>query len=184
MPSKDPRRRYLAACAAVPTYPEVGATRTATLPPGYSWIRRRVRLGHGPAVLERAGAYVLGWGTQLGSGFAVYPPPARIAAGTTVLLRIGLPGLRTARLVIPCRVVWTVEEPDRVGFAYGTLPGHPECGEESFVVSMDADGDVWFEVTAFSRPAAWYARLGRPVAAVLQHLAIERYLRVVARAAA
>lgn len=86
--------------------------------------------------------------------------------------------------MIPCRVVWTVEEPDRIGFAYGTLPGHPECGEESFVVSMDAAGDVWFEVAAFSRLAAWYARLGRPVAALLQHLAIERYLRVVARAAA
>lgn len=183
MRSSDLRRRYLAACAAVPTYPEVGATRSASLPPGYSWLRRRVHLGHGLAVLDRAGAYVLGWGTQLGSGFALYPPPERIAAGTTVLLRIGLPRLRPARLVIPCRVVWTVEEPDRVGFAYGTLPGHPECGEESFVVSMDAAGDVWFEVAAFSRLAAWYARLGRPVAAMLQHLAIERYLRVVAQAA-
>lgn len=183
MLSSDLRRRYAAACAAVPTYQEVGATRSASLPPGYSWLRRRIHLGHGPAVLDRAGAYVLGWGTQLGSGFAIYPPPARVAAGTTVLLRIGFPRLRPARLVIPCRVVWTVEEPGRVGFAYGTLPGHPECGEESFVVSMDAAGDVWFEVTAFSRPAVWYARLGRPVAAMLQNLAIERYLRVVAQAA-
>ncbi|MFI9273239.1 DUF1990 family protein [Kitasatospora sp. NPDC052896] len=176
-------RRYLAACAAVLSYREVGATGLAALPSGYRWLRRRVHLGHGPVVLERAGAYVLGWGAQLGSGFALYPPPARIAAGVTVLLRVGLPGLRLPRLVIPCRVVWTVEECDRVGFAYGTLPGHPECGEESFVVSMDAGGEVWFEVTAFSRLAAWYARLGRPVAVVLQHLAIERYLRVVARAA-
>ncbi|SEG87136.1 Uncharacterized protein, UPF0548 family [Actinacidiphila yanglinensis] len=184
MRSNDLRRRHLAACAAAPTYPEVGATRSAALPSGYAWLRRRVHLGHGRAVLDRAGAYVLGWGTQLGSGFAIHPPPARVEAGATVLLRIGLPRVRPARLVIPCRVVWTVEEPDRVGFAYGTLPGHPERGEESFVVSMDAAGEVWFEVTAFSRPAAWYARLGRPVAAVLQHLAIERYLRVVARAAA
>lgn len=184
VPSNALRRRYLSACAAAPSYPEVGATGSAALPPGYSWLRRRIHLGRGAAVLDRAGACVLGWGAQLGSGFAVYPPPARIAAGGTVLLRIGLPGLRLPRLVIPCRVVWTVEEPDRIGFAYGTLPGHPECGEESFVVSMDAAGDVWFEVAAFSRLAAWYARLGRPVAALLQHLAIERYLRVVARAAA
>jgi uncharacterized protein (UPF0548 family) len=184
MRSNDLRRRHLAACAAVPTYPEVGSTRSAALPPGYSWLRRRIHLGHGPAALERAGAYVLSWGTQLGSGFAIYPPPTRVTTGTTVLLRIGLPRLRPARLVIPCRVVWTVEESDRMGFAYGTLPGHPECGEESFVVSMDGAGDVWFEITAFSRLAAWYARLGQPVAAVLQHLAIERYLRVMAQATA
>lgn len=184
MPSNDLRRRHLAARAAAPSYPEVGATRAAALPAGYSWLRRRVHLGHGPAVLERAGTYLLGWGAQLGSGFAVHPAPGRIAPGDTVLLRLALPGLRLPRLVIPCRVVWTLEEPDRIGFAYGTLPGHPERGEESFVVSMDADGEVWFEVAAFSRLAAWYARLGRPVALLLQHLAIERYLRVVARAAA
>ncbi len=127
---------------------------------------------------------MLGWGVQLGSGFAIHPAPGRMLPGDTVLLRLALPGLRLPRLVIPCRVVWTVEEPDRIGFAYGTLPGHPERGEESFVVSRDADGEVWFEITAFFRLAAWYARLGRPVALLLQHLAIERYLRVVARTAA
>ncbi|WP_404814261.1 DUF1990 family protein [Kitasatospora fiedleri] len=145
-------------------------------PPGPPRPRTR-RAGTG-------GAYVLGWGVQLGSGFAIHPAPGRMLPGDTVLLRLALPGLRLPRLVIPCRVVWTVEEPDRIGFAYGTLPGHPERGEESFVVSRDADGEVWFEITAFFRLAAWYARLGRPVALLLQHLAIERYLRVVARTAA
>ncbi|WP_051055076.1 MULTISPECIES: DUF1990 domain-containing protein [Kitasatospora] len=183
MPPKDLPSRHRAARATAPSYPEVGATRDAALPAGYSWLRRRIHLGSGPAVLERAGAYVLHWGAQLGSGFALYPPPEKAAPGATVLLRIALPGLRLPRLAIPCRVVWTVEEPDRIGFAYGTLPGHPERGEESFVVSADADGEVWFEVAAFSRLDSWYARLGRPVALTLQHLAIERYLRVVARAA-
>ncbi|GLW56830.1 DUF1990 family protein [Kitasatospora phosalacinea] len=183
MPPNDLHRRHLAARAAAPSYPEVGATADAALPPGYSWLRRRVHLGRGRAVLERAGGYVLGWGAQLGSGFAVHPAAARTDPGTTVLLRLRLPGLPLPRLVIPCRVVWAVETPYRIGFAYGTLPGHPERGEESFVVSMDADGEVWFEVTAFSRLAAWYARLGRPVALALQHLAIERYLRAVARVA-
>ena len=177
----DLRSRLAAARACAPNYPEVGATRDAALPPGYAHLRRRVHLGHGREVLERAGQYVLAWGSQLGTGFAVYPPgPAE--PGATVLLRIGLPGLRVPRLVIPCRVAWTVREPDRIGFAYGTLPGHPERGEESFVVSMDAAGEVWFEVTAFSRLAARYARLARPVALVLQYLAIERYLRAVAAA--
>ena len=30
----------------------------------------------------------------------------------------------------PCRVVYVVDEPDRRGFAYGTLPGHPEIDGE------------------------------------------------------
>ncbi|MET8623873.1 DUF1990 domain-containing protein [Kitasatospora sp. NPDC004669] len=175
----DLHRRLHAARATAPTYAEVGATRGGRLPDGYAHLRRRIHLGQGPEALEWAGRYVRGWGSQLGTGFAVWPgEPAR--EGATVLLRLNLPGTRWPRLVIPCRVVWTVAEPDRIGFAYGTLPGHPECGEESFLVSMDADGEVWFEVAAFSRLSAWYARLGRPVALLCQHLAIERYLTAVA----
>ncbi|MFE6865609.1 DUF1990 family protein [Kitasatospora sp. NPDC057692] len=176
------QRRLLAARAASPSYREVGATRGTRLPEGYAHLRRRVHLGHGPEVLAHAGRFVLGWGCQLGTGFAVYPyAPAE--TGATVLLRLALPGSRWPRLVIPCRVVWTVDEPDRIGFAYGTLPGHPECGEEAFTVSMDAAGEVWFEVSAFARLASWYARLGRPVAVLCQYLAIERYLASVVEAA-
>ncbi|MFJ4792106.1 DUF1990 family protein [Kitasatospora purpeofusca] len=176
-------RRLSAARATEPDYREVGATADGRLPEGYKHLRRRVHLGHGPEVLARAGRFVLGWGCQLGTGFAVFPyAPAE--PGATVLLRLRLPGSRWPRLVIPCRVVWTVDEPDRIGFAYGTLPGHPECGEEAFLVSMDAAGEVWFEVVAFARLTAWYARLGRPVAVLCQYLAIERYLASVVRAAA
>ncbi|MCX4756761.1 DUF1990 family protein [Kitasatospora purpeofusca] len=176
-------RRLNAARATEPDYREVGATADGRLPEGYKHLRRRVHLGHGPEVMARAGRFVLGWGCQLGTGFAVFPyAPAE--PGATVLLRLRLPGSRWPRLVIPCRVVWTVDEPDRIGFAYGTLPGHPECGEEAFLVSMDAAGEVWFEVVAFARLTAWYARLGRPVAVLCQYLAIERYLASVLRAAA
>ncbi|WP_380281160.1 DUF1990 family protein [Kitasatospora purpeofusca] len=182
-PSSAPERLLLAARAAAPSYREVGATRGTRLPEGYTHLRRRVHLGHGPQVLARAGRFVLGWGCQLGTGFAVYPY-APVEEGATVLLRLALPGIRWPRLVIPCRVVWTVDEPDRIGFAYGTLPGHPERGEEAFTVSMDAAGEVWFEVSAFARLASWYARLGRPVSTLCQYLAIERYLASVVEAAA
>ncbi|WP_328313157.1 DUF1990 domain-containing protein [Streptomyces sp. NBC_00442] len=119
------------------------------------------------------------------------PAPSAIAApGATALVVLRLPGLLGLpwlpgfpRLVIPCRVVWTVRSAERIGFAYGTLPGHPECGEESFVVGREADGLVWFEVAAFSRPATWYARLGGPLTRLLQDLATRRYLRAVAAAA-
>jgi uncharacterized protein (UPF0548 family) len=52
----------------------------------------------------------------------------------------------------------------RFGFAYGTLPGHAESGEERFLVEWDRTGDaVRYDVLAFSRPRHPLARLGYPL---------------------
>ncbi|MFG2721037.1 DUF1990 family protein [Streptomyces sp. NPDC048416] len=183
---RDLRAAYDRACAAGLTYPEAGATGAPELPgadAGYRVFRRRITVGYGQDAFEWAGAHVLAWGTQRGAGFGVYPRvPA--APGGTALVVLRLPGLPFPRLIIPCRVVWTVRDAERIGFAYGTLPGHPERGEESFVVGRETDGHglVWFEVAAFSRPARWYARLGGPLTRLLQDLATRRYLRAVADA--
>jgi uncharacterized protein (UPF0548 family) len=75
-------------------------------------------------------------------------------------------------------VVWTATEHDHAGFGYGTLPGHQAKGEEAFTVERDADGRVWFAVTAFSVPARLPMRLGGPIAVGMQHL----YARVCGRA--
>ena len=83
------------------------------------------------------------------------------------------------RLWAPCRVVYVVDEPDRKGFANGTVQGHPERGEESVVVSIDEDGEVTFEVTAFSRPVRWFVRLGGPVTKGIQRRMTWRYLEAV-----
>ena len=84
---------------------------------------------------------------------------------------------------MPVRVVRVVDEPGRRGFAYGTLPGHPERGEESFVVQLADDGTVFFHLRAFSRPARWFTRLGDPVSRRAQTMIAERYLRSVWQAA-
>ena len=68
-----------------------------------------------------------------------------------------------------------MDEPDRYGFAYGTLPGHPERGEEAFVVERDKTGAV-FKIIVFSRPAELLARLGGPVTRRIQRTATKRYL--------
>ena len=75
-----------------------------------------------------------------------------------------------------CRIVVVVEEPNRYGFAYGTLSVHPECGEEAFVVSRDADGNVHLDIDGVSRPTQPLARLVPPFADHLQDRAILRYL--------
>jgi uncharacterized protein (UPF0548 family) len=57
----------------------------------------------------------------------------------------------------------------RYGFAYGTLPGHAESGEERFTVEWhEADAAVWYDILAFSRPQHFLARLGYPFARRLQ----------------
>jgi uncharacterized protein (UPF0548 family) len=66
-----------------------------------------------------------------------------------------------------CRVVYLVDEDgpvSRFGFAYGTLPGHAESGEERFLVEWDrAASTVWYDILAFSRPRHPLARLGYPL---------------------
>jgi uncharacterized protein (UPF0548 family) len=167
-------RGYERGCAADLTYNEVRATLGPVLPPGYHHLERKVRLGHGPEVFFGARRGLLAWDVQRHAGATVYPPETPPREGLTVF--VGL-GFGPARITARCRVVWTVDEPGRVGFAYGTLPGHPERGEESFVVTRDDDGEVWFTVRAFSRQATWYSRMGAPVSAVVQRLVTERYLK-------
>lgn len=147
------------------TYPEAGATRETRLPAGYNHLRYETVIGRGRDVFEAAGAAVLDWRMHRTSGARVRADAPAAAVGVDLDVSIGVGRLR---IVAPCRVVWTERSDRRIGFAYGTCPGHPECGEESFVVALRPDGRVDFVVTAFSRPARWYTRLGGPLVPVLQ----------------
>jgi len=153
-------------------YPDVGAT-AASLPDGYDHIRRDRVLGHGPATFAGASAQLLSWELHRRSGLTVQASSATAAEGVNVLLGFGLGRLR---LGIPCRVVQVVDEATRRGFAYGTLVGHPESGEERFVIEMRESGEVAIVVTAFSKPALWWSHLGRPVGRRVQAAVTNRYL--------
>jgi uncharacterized protein (UPF0548 family) len=88
--------------------------------------------------------------------------------------------VKMAFLKAPCRVVYVIDEPDVRGFAYGTLPGHPESGEERFVVRHDpVTAAVYAEVSAFSRPAAWWSKAGGPFTSLAQRVIAKRYVRAV-----
>lgn len=155
------------------TYAEVGAT-AGVLPAGYHHLRRTVRVRTG---FEEAAGALLHWQVHLRAGLTVAASAARAEPGTLVELGFGAGPIRVHA---PCRVVHVVDEPYRRGFAYGTLPGHPERGEESFVVERHEDGTVRFTVIAFSRPARRSARVAGPVARLLQKRITERYLSVLA----
>jgi uncharacterized protein (UPF0548 family) len=78
---------------------------------------------------------------------------------------------------VPCRVIYIIDEPNRKGFAYGTLPGHPESGEEAFIVDRTTDGSVWLTIRSFSRPSAWQWWATYPVLRLVQAAITRKYFR-------
>src|SRR5215218_9422306 len=170
----------LAALAAAPlTYPGVGTARQGTAPAGFRSVRSTAVVGSGRDAFERAAAAVLGWGAQRGAGLRVRASGPASTPGTVVVLTAGLPRLGYD---IPCRVVWARADGDERGFAYGTLPGHPESGEECFLVRLAPDGDVVFEIRVFFRLSSPAARLAGPVSLLLQRAATDRYVAAIRRA--
>jgi uncharacterized protein (UPF0548 family) len=154
------------------TYPEVGAT-AGELPSGYHTIRASIVAGRGDGVFERASEAIRAWAPQRAAGIELLPPRPNLVEGQSLLLSFrSFPFHVTAA----CRVVYVVDEPDRYGFGYGTLPLHPESGEEAFIVERSGDGEVRFTITAFSRPRVLLSRLGTPVARRVQASVTRRYL--------
>jgi uncharacterized protein (UPF0548 family) len=158
---------------AEPTYPEVGAT-AATLPGGYRHVRRVETLGTGADTFEVVSTAVMSWQMHRGAGLEVIAASPVAETGAVVLTRFSL---GPVRFNVPCRVVYVVDEPRARGFAYGTLPGHPEIGEESFLVQHHDDDRVTLRITAFSRPGRWFTRLGGPVARRVQDYVTGRYVQ-------
>lgn len=154
------------------TYAEVGAT-AGPLPRGYHHLHEVALIGHGRRRFEVAADAVMRWGMLRGAGAHVTATTDVAEVGSEVIVRLG-------PIRVPCRVVYVLDEPDHRGFAYGTLPGHAETGEELFAVRFDpADEAVYAEVTAFSRHGTWWSRLAGPVTAQVQRIVSRRYVKAV-----
>jgi uncharacterized protein (UPF0548 family) len=183
-PTEAQIRNFLEEQRPLPfSYPEVGASREGA-PPGYPVNHHRGRLGAGLETFVRAvealrcwEMYRLGW-TRL------CWPDAPIAEGTVVGVlgrHFGVWSLNA------CRIAYTIEEDGprlrRYGFAFGTLPGHVERGEERFMVEWHAtDDSVCYEVFAFARPAHPLAKVGSPIVRLVQRRFAADSLRAMAAA--
>lgn len=152
------------------TYGEVGGTRDE-LPTGYRSLRT-TRTVVGSTFAGSAEA-LMSWRLHERSGILVTASSQRVEAGAVVILGLGVGRFRMSA---PCRVVYVIDEPTRCGFAYGTLPGHPESGEESFIISIADGGEVELTIAAFSNPATVMAKIAGPIGRTLQHRATRRYL--------
>jgi uncharacterized protein (UPF0548 family) len=154
-------------------------------PPGFDLDRRRLRLGEGERCFAAACDAVRRWRPFDLGWVDLVPADAPFALGTVVATRTRVCGLWWLNA---CRVValedGAVGGRRRFGFAYATLEGHVERGEERFRIELDESGAVWYELAAVSRPAHWLTRLAYPWVRRLQRRFALDSLDTMARATA
>jgi len=155
-----------------PTYADLGASLRGASPPGFHHDHYERILSQGENVFEYAKEGLRNWQAHSGPGVHVLPRQTEIQPGATVIVTLGL----IVALAAPCRIIEVVDEPRRWGFAYGTLPGHPEQGEEAFLLRWADDDTVRFEVRAFSRPADRLVRLAGSIGRRIQRSGTTGYL--------
>ena len=159
-------------------YPGIGSTESGQLPEGYHCLVSQNYLGEGLAVYRRVAQGILSWELQRRSGMRVRTESEAVTPGTRI---VSVFGIGPFRINAPCEVVWVRQPlpgggPQSAGFGYGTLPGHPERGEEAFEVELDAQGRVLLKITAFSRHATWFYQAGGLVARAAQRHITSRYI--------
>jgi len=174
-PNSNALSRTLASQAPLNfTYTNVGATATPQsklpIPHSFTVDHTRVELGQGSATFDRAKSALAAW-KQFNLGWLeAWPNTTPLRTGETVLVIARAGGLWWTSAA---RIVYTIDEisaaTSRFGFAYGTLPGHVESGEERFLIEWDPATDVvYFDILAFSRPRHLLVRLNRRRARAMQ----------------
>lgn len=164
-PSDEDVDKFIASQQNLPfTYPEVAATKT-TPPSSYNVDHNRVQVGNGEAVFKTGVEALTNWRHFDLGWVTIVPRGVPIEVGATVAVKARAFGTWSLNAT---RVVYTIGEARRFGFAYGTLPDHVECGEERFSIEWLPDDSVWYDILAFSRPQHPLVKLSTPLARRLQ----------------
>jgi uncharacterized protein (UPF0548 family) len=144
------------------TYAHIGCTRNAARSiEGFAFDQYRVRLGRGRASFGAAREALAAWRMFPRDWTRVIHAEREFRAGQTVAVLIRVFGLWWLNAA---RIVYVIDDFERqFGFAYGTLPGHVECGEERFLVERDEEDAVWYDLRAISQPRHWTTRWGYPL---------------------
>jgi uncharacterized protein (UPF0548 family) len=122
---------------------------------------------------EAAKEAIRRWAGHRSAGGVLSPKTPPLDEGSTMTFGIRVLGVWATGA---CRVVDVIDEEREFGFSYGTLPHHPEEGEEMFAVRNNGNGSVTFRVAAFSRPAGFLTTLMGPVGRLIQRTMTRRYL--------
>ena len=150
------------------SYSEAGGT-LGQPPAGYKVDHHRIRLGESRETFEQARSAFRDWQMFRMCWLEPCWPDHPIEQGTLVGTLARIFGVWSVNV---CRIVSVIEETgdvEKFGFAYGTLPGHVECGEERFTIEWHHDDDtVWYDILAFSKPGLWLTWLSDPLVRRLQ----------------
>lgn len=79
-------------------------------------------------------------------------------------------------ITVPIKVVYVIDEPKRVGYAYGTRVGSPSEFERLMQIEIVDDGSVWFTIRSIARPTNWKWRIAFSVLRLGQKRYTEKYL--------
>jgi uncharacterized protein (UPF0548 family) len=148
------------------TYAAISATKNAgNRVEGFDNDFAESAIGEGEMDFEKAKNDLRAWKMFPSTWTKILPEAQPIEVGVTVAMFARFLGLwwRNA-----CKIVYVIDEPRRFGFAYGTLPGHIERGEELFLIEWRADNRVYYSIKAFSRPRHIFAKIGYPLVRILQ----------------
>ena len=168
-PSDMEIRSFLATQERLPfSYPEVGASRGGA-PAGHPINHRRGKLGAGQETYTRAVNAIRRWKMYDLPWTRLCWPDTPIRVGETVVVVAHHVGFWSLN---PSRIIYLIEDEGairRYGFAFGTLPGHSEHGEERFTVEWHhGDDSVWYDIFAFAGPQHLLAKVGYPVVRLIQ----------------
>lgn len=147
------------------TYPEVGATAMDKEFKHYDNDYNYIELGKGAEIWQKAKEALRNWQHFPLPWTKIYPNTTELKKGAVVVVMFRLFGIWWRN---SAKIVYAFDESNRFGFAYGTLPGHIEMGEEVFWVERDATGMVSYHIKAFSKPRFWLAKIGYPIARFYQ----------------
>jgi uncharacterized protein (UPF0548 family) len=146
------------------TYTPIGGTKSKKID-SYDNDFAKIKLGEGDVFFEKAKKLIcdwkmfpLGWTKILGENKS-------IQEGTSIVMMARFMGVWFRN---SCKIVYVIDEKNRFGFAYGTLPGHIESGEELFLVEINEQKEVFYSIKAFSRPRHFLAKIGYPIIRILQ----------------
>ena len=141
------------------------------LPRGYTTATFTQTIPSGS--FDQAADAIRTWTGHKAAQIAVAPANAPITVGQDVAVAIPIgPLVATAA----CRIIEVIDEPDRFGFTYASLPHHPIEGTETFTVNRHPDGAIEAKVSVTARPAILATRICPPITRFLQARMINRYL--------
>ena len=168
---QDRRAALEAAGRDALSYGHVGSTVNGRAP---FTVSERVFTREVVGTLEDARAALSAWAPHRGIHAAIEPGDAPLIEGTTLLV---VAPFGPFEILAPDRIVAVIDEHDRFGFAYGTLRGHAEVGEELFLAELVAAGRLRLTVRIHAGPGTRLARIGSPLVSSFQRAAARRYLR-------